>query len=105
MFHPEESILRHRPSLDNHATMCHNVHMLRVSIRDLHLRTGEWVRRTQKAGKVVVTDRGRPVAALVPYEAGDDGPLFRDRLLLPEFAALPGLDGDSTTGISEDRDR
>ena len=48
--------------------MCHNVHMKTISIRELHLETGRWVRHA--AGRtVVVTDRGRRVAALQPFDA------------------------------------
>lgn len=85
--------------------MCHIVHMGKVSIRDLHLRTGEWVRRAAAGSALVVTDRGRPVASLVPYEPSHAGCGFRSRRLLPEFAALPFSAGDVTQYISEDRDR
>lgn len=44
--------------------MCYNVHMRRISIRELHLETGSWVRRAAALGAVVITDRGRPVAEL-----------------------------------------
>jgi prevent-host-death family protein len=79
--------------------------MGKVSIRDLHLHTGELVRRAAAGGSVVVTDRGRPVASLVPYEPTEDGTPFSARRLLPEFAALSRSPGDTTAIISEDRDR
>ena len=79
--------------------------MGKISIRDLHLRTGEWVRRAAAGGSVVVTDRGRPVATLIPYERASDGTRFADRRLLPEFEALRSVAGDATADVSEDRDR
>lgn len=42
--------------------------MRRISIRELHLDTGGWVRRAAALGSVVITDRGRPVAELHPHE-------------------------------------
>jgi prevent-host-death family protein len=79
--------------------------MGKISIRDLHLSTGEWVRRAASGAAVVVTDRGRPIATLVPYQAAEAGTPFSARRLLPDFAALSRAPGDSTTTISEDRDR
>jgi antitoxin (DNA-binding transcriptional repressor) of toxin-antitoxin stability system len=49
--------------------MYHNVHMKTVSIRELHLRTGRWVRHAASRGPIVVTDRGRRIAALQPFDA------------------------------------
>ena len=49
--------------------MCHNVHMKTISIRQLHLKTGWWVRHAASGGPIVVTDRGRRVAALQPFDA------------------------------------
>jgi antitoxin (DNA-binding transcriptional repressor) of toxin-antitoxin stability system len=49
--------------------MCHNVHMKTISIRELHLRTGRWVRQAASQGPIVVTDRGRRVATLHPFDA------------------------------------
>lgn len=67
--------------------------------------TGEWARRATRGEGVVITDRGRPVASLIPFREGDAGRSFRDRLVLPEFETLPAVDGDSTGYVSEDRDR
>ncbi len=53
--------------------MCHNVHMKTISIRELHLKTGQWVRRAASRGPIVVTDRGRRVAALQPFDAAMTG--------------------------------
>ena len=54
-------------------TMCHNVHMKTISIRELHLKTGRWVRHAASRGPIVVTDRGRRVAALQPFDASVTG--------------------------------
>jgi prevent-host-death family protein len=79
--------------------------MRHVSIRELHLRTGDWIRRTAAEGRIVVTDHGRPVASLVPYEQEETGTRFSDRQLLPEFVSMPRAPGDSTVEVSDDRDR
>ena len=47
--------------------------MKTISIRELHLKTGEWVRRAARRGPIVVTDRGRRVAALQPFDASMTG--------------------------------
>ena len=49
--------------------MCHSTHMKTVTIRELHSRTGLWVRHAAAHGPVIVTDRGRPVAALQAFDA------------------------------------
>ena len=53
--------------------MCHNVHMKTISIRELHLKTGRWVRHAARGWPIVVTDRGRRVAALQPFDASVTG--------------------------------
>ena len=42
--------------------------MKTISIRELHLKTGPWVRHAASRGPVVVTDRGRRVAAIQPFD-------------------------------------
>jgi antitoxin (DNA-binding transcriptional repressor) of toxin-antitoxin stability system len=83
--------------------MCHTVHMKAISIRELHLQTGRLVRSIGDRGPMVVTDRGRPVATLVPFEAR------AGRVGLPDreaaIAKLPRIQVDSTLVVSEDRDR
>ena len=49
--------------------MRHTLHMKTISIRELHLETGRWVRHAARRGPIVVTDRGRRVAALQPFHA------------------------------------
>ena len=83
----------------------HIVHMKEISIRDLHLNTGEWVRKVDFEKKIVITERGRPVATLVPFQSADKATSFRRRKLVQGFAKLPPIQHDSTQGISGDRDR
>ena len=85
--------------------MCYNVHMKTISIRDLHIKTGEWIRRAASGERVVVTDRGRPIASLTSIKEGDFGTPYSERELLLEFEALPEVSGDSTRYLSEDRER
>ena len=79
--------------------------MEQIRIRDLHIKTGEWVRRAARGEGIVITERGRPVASLIPYNENNISRSFRERQALPEFDALPEISGDGTTYISEDRDR
>ncbi|MDE0460046.1 MAG: type II toxin-antitoxin system prevent-host-death family antitoxin [Chromatiales bacterium] len=79
--------------------------MTQIRIRDLHMNTGEWVRRAARGEGVVITERGRPVASLIPFEEGHAARSFRERHVLPEFDALPEISGDTTAYVSEDRDR
>lgn len=84
---------------------CHIVHMVQITIRDLHMKTGEWVRKAADAESIVVMDRRRPVAKLVPFTPEDQGMPFRERPLVKGFSSLPKLPHDSTVFLSEDRDR
>ena len=38
--------------------------MKTISIRELHLKTGRWVRHAANQGPLIITDRGRRIAAL-----------------------------------------
>jgi prevent-host-death family protein len=84
--------------------------MKTVSIRELHQRTGEYIRKAAKEGEILVTDRGRTVAKIVPQEASPEIPYFARRRLTPGFRKLMKtgkLRGgtDATRIVSEDRDR
>ena len=85
--------------------LCYIVHMKRISIRELHIDTGKLVRSVSREKRLIVTDRGNPIATLVPYTRDDAGTIFSRRKLLPEFSALAGQEGDSTLLVSKDRDR
>jgi prevent-host-death family protein len=70
--------------------MCHNVHMKTISIRELHLKTGRWVRHAATRGPIVVTDRGRRVAALQPFDASVTGrPLPNREVAIRKRSKVP----------------
>ena len=82
--------------------------MRRISIRELHQATGKWVREVAQIDELVITERGRPIATIVPYEEPLPGNRFKNRKLRPGYAKLLGrLEGgtDSVVIVSEDRDR
>lgn len=83
----------------------HIVHMKEISIRDLHLNTGKWIRKISLEQKIVITERGEPVATLIPFESDHKATSFRRRKLVRGFATLPPVEHDSADYISTDRDR
>lgn len=85
--------------------MCHIEHMRRITIRELHMHTGKWVREAKGSQSIVVTDRGVPVATLREYSEADCGTPFSERRPTEAFEKLPRIDLESSRGISEDRDR
>ena len=79
--------------------------MKTISIRELHTRTGHYVRRAATE-PITVTDRGAAVAILQPAPA-PTRVTFAQRRLRPGFIKLqskPLLGVDSGQIISEDRD-
>ena len=84
--------------------------MKRISIRELHERTGEYIRKASSEGEILVTDRGRTVAKIVPQQEAPETPYFARRVLTPGFRRLMKsgkLRGgtDATRIVSDDRDR
>jgi prevent-host-death family protein len=84
--------------------------MKTISIRELHEKTGEYVRGVADHGEICVTDRGKPVAKIVPQHELPSVPYFARRKLTSAFSKLiksGKLRGgvDSTEIVSEDRDR
>jgi prevent-host-death family protein len=74
--------------------------MKTASIRELHTNTGRLVRASAKE-KIVITERGRPVALLKTVEATDlAGDFFPKR----DMRKMPRIRTDSTACISEERD-
>ena len=55
-----------------------------VGARELKIRLGTYLRRVQQGARLVVTERGRPVAELRPISSGPDGLKTR----LEQLAAL-----------------
>lgn len=84
---------------------------IEIPIRELHARTGHFVRKAAENMRVVITDNGKPIAQIQPISADAERqpnrPKWKDRVLLPGYAALMNkpVKGDSTAHISEDRDR
>jgi len=69
--------------------------MTTITIRDLHMKTGQWIRAAARGKRdLIVLDRGRPAARLLPAEdnAGVD---FSQRKLVRGFDCLPELSVDS----------
>jgi antitoxin (DNA-binding transcriptional repressor) of toxin-antitoxin stability system len=82
--------------------------MKEISIRELHRRTGAWVRNAQKYGAILVRDRNVPVAKLVPVSSEPEENLFKKWRPLKKFAAaldLPAAGKPVEEIINEDRDR
>ena len=84
--------------------------MKTISIRELHEKTGEYVRGVAKTGEIYVTHRGKTVAKIVPQQEPPEVPYFARRKLTPAFRTLMKsgkLRGgaDSTRIVAEDRDR
>ncbi len=98
------SLVKATPHLTSRWEKTHIVHMKRIGIRKLHLKTGEWVRSAALGEGVATTDRGRPVASLLPVRPGDLSAPFRQRLTLRVFDALPSVSGYSGLYVSEDRE-
>lgn len=99
--------------LDGMCLACHVCAMttIEIPIRELHARTGHFVRKAAADMRVVITDNGKPIAQLQPLSTPATGhtkrPRWKDRVLLPGYAAIMNkpVPGDSTAAISEDRDR
>ena len=84
--------------------------MKTITIRELHEKTGEYIRKAAEAGEIFVTDRGKPIARIVPEHDQPQTPYFARRKMTPAFRRLAKsgkLRGgaDSTRIVSEDRDR
>lgn len=73
--------------------------MRTISIKQLHARTGHWV-RTARTVPVIVTDRGERVASLQPVGSLPLPVKFPKR----DWRKLPASDLDSTELVSADRD-
>ena len=82
--------------------------MKTISIRELHERTGAWVRKAVELGAITVTERGKPLVRLEAISHAGAANPFRVRRLRPGYARLKGTLGrgtDSTDIVSEDRER
>lgn len=82
--------------------------MKEISIRELHRRTGAWVRNARKYGSILVRDRNTPVAKLVPVTEEPAVNLFARWKPLKRFSKLldrPVAGMPVEDIISQDRDR
>ncbi len=61
-------------------------HMKQISIRELHRRTGAWVRNARKYGSIVISDRSTPIAQLIPFSGEPPENLFKQWRPLKKFA-------------------
>jgi prevent-host-death family protein len=80
--------------------------MKTISIRELHPRTGVWVKKAAELGSITVTERGRPVARLEAVEGRPRENPFLRRKLRPGYRRLMGkLTGgtDTVTIVAENR--
>lgn len=81
--------------------------MKSISIKELHDRTGHWLRRVKGDAELLVTDRGAPVARILPPAPPVSGNPFARRKLLRGVKRLleRPIDGpDSAAVISSMRD-
>ena len=62
--------------------------MKTISIKDLHDKTGHWLRRVRAEGEIIVTERGTPVARMLPPAKSSAGNPFARRKLLRGVAAI-----------------
>jgi antitoxin (DNA-binding transcriptional repressor) of toxin-antitoxin stability system len=85
--------------------------MKTISIRELHARTGKWVRQAAEHGQILVADNGRTIVRMVPEATPPKAPYFaRRRFINPKVKRLIetgklGRGGtDVTAGIFADRE-
>jgi antitoxin (DNA-binding transcriptional repressor) of toxin-antitoxin stability system len=77
--------------------------MKTISIRELHLSTGRWVRYASRQ-PIVVTDRGRRVATLLPYDASIAArPLPNREAVIRKRSKVPVDSGAYVSDLREGR--
>ena len=76
-----------------------------ISIRELHNKTGKWIRSAAQDQEIVVTERGHPIATIGPFSSDEMGTPFSKRREISAFKKLPKVHGDSSLLISDDRSR
>jgi prevent-host-death family protein len=81
--------------------MCHNVHVRKTSVRDLHLHTGSFVDQAAEGHVITILKRGKPVAELHPVRRRSRPKGFLDRDDWRE--EFPKVRGDSGRFLEEDR--
>lgn len=91
--------------IDYARKMCHIEHMITISIRELHNKTGKWIRSASQDQKIIVTERGQPIATIGPFSSNEMGTPFSKRREISAFKKLPKVHSDSSRLISDDRNR
>jgi antitoxin (DNA-binding transcriptional repressor) of toxin-antitoxin stability system len=82
--------------------------MKEISIRELHRHTGAWVRSARKHGTILVRDRRRPFACIIPTSEEPERNRFATWKPLKRFAAALDRPVGGTPVedvVSEDRNR
>jgi antitoxin (DNA-binding transcriptional repressor) of toxin-antitoxin stability system len=79
--------------------------MKKVSIRDLHMRTGAVVQEAAEGETIIIEKRGVAVAELRRVKKRTAAEAFRDLRRQGYFARLGKTNTDIDRIISEDRDR
>ena len=83
---------------------CHIItYMKRISLSDLHRQTRRWIREAARHERIVITDRGRPVAVLVPFVPGGRARSLPNRLAM--IHRMPKIPVGSERYIWAARDR
>lgn len=82
-------------------SVSHCVTLKPITIRELHARTGRWVRAAARHGEIVVTDHGKPVARVVAEAEPPAVPYFARRKFI-NLAARKAIEGGQAR---EHRDR
>jgi len=78
--------------------------MKTISIRELHLNTGRWVRHAASRERIVVTDRGRRVAAIQPCDSSSTGrPLPNREAAIRKRSKIPVDSSVYQSELREDR--
>ncbi|MGH3680554.1 MAG: type II toxin-antitoxin system Phd/YefM family antitoxin [Natronosporangium sp.] len=89
--------------------------MEQVTVRALHAHTAEVIARVERGEVVEVTNRGRPVARIVPIPADPMADLVADNVAIPptitgpipmpQVAAEPGSEAGALTSALRDDER
>lgn len=91
---------REFPPLDWKGIQCHGDTVKTISIKQLHEKTGSWVRQAGRGHDAVgVTDRGSLVAVIVPPATASGG--RRERQLLPEYEDLLKAPSEQSTVVND----
>ncbi|HEX9177366.1 MAG TPA: type II toxin-antitoxin system prevent-host-death family antitoxin [Mycobacterium sp.] len=90
--------------------MCHLGAVEQIGIRELRQHASRWVAKAKAGAAILITDRGRPVARLVPITAAEHAreTLIAKGLLQPaprprpKFGVEQLIDGPPLTEILDD---